>query len=188
MNHLRPHFAPRPRMTLLLFLRFVGLLLALLAADPLLAQFVPGQGFGGFGGGGNNASRSRSSRTYPNNQVGDAVISIDPETRSLIVIADEDTSRYISQVVSNLDRPKPQVLIKVVFLEVTHNDSLDLGVEGSYGKNLGNSFTSGAATNFTVRNISIVPQNTTPAAARLSCRGIDFFIVARLVPGSSAGL
>ncbi|HXU78405.1 MAG TPA: hypothetical protein VN794_17660 [Methylomirabilota bacterium] len=188
MNHLRPHFAPRPRMTLLLLRRFAGLLLALLAADPLLAQFVPGQGFGGFGGGGNNASRSRSSRTYPNNQVGDAVISIDPETRSLIVIADEDTSRYISQVVSNLDRPKPQVLIKVVFLEVTHNDSLDLGVEGSYGKNLGNSFTSGTVTNFTVINNAIVPQSITPAKSSSSFLGSNIFGLTPLVPGSSAGL
>src|SRR5439155_17232100 len=121
------------------------------AAPYVQAQFVPGQGFGGFGG--SSASRSRSTaRQYPNNGVGDAVISIDPETRSLIVIADEDTSQYISQVVSNLDRPKPQVLIKVVFLEVTHNDSSDIGVEGSYNKNFGsaNSFMSGLVTNFSV--------------------------------------
>src|SRR6267154_1976876 len=109
------------------------------------AQF-PGGGNNPFGGGGNNNTRSRSStssRSYPNNGVGDAVISIDPETRSLVVIADEDTSKYISQVVSNLDRPKPQVLIKVVFLEVTHNDSSDIGLEGSYTKNIGNSYLSG---------------------------------------------
>src|SRR4026209_1998077 len=64
------------------------------------AQF-PGFGFQNQG----TASRSRTStRQYPNNQVGDAVISVDPETRHLIVIADEDTTKYISQVVSNLDR------------------------------------------------------------------------------------
>jgi len=50
----------------------------------------------------------------------------------LVVIADQKTHDYISQVVSNLDRPKPQVLIKVVFLEVTHSDSLDIGIEGGY--------------------------------------------------------
>src|SRR5439155_17742331 len=118
------------------------------AAPYVQAQFVPGQGFGGFGG--SSASRSRSTaRQYPNNGVGDAVISIDPETRSLIVIADEDTSQYISQVVSNLDRPKPQVLIKVVFLEVTRNDSLDIGVEGSFGKDIGNDgIVTGYRTNF----------------------------------------
>jgi len=111
------------------------------------AQFLPGQGGGNTAGGtGANRSRSSSTRTYPGNgEVGDAVISIDPETRSLIVIADEKTRQYISQVVSNLDRPKPQVLIKVVFVEVTHNNSLDLGVE-SFSHNTG----LGLMTNFNV--------------------------------------
>jgi general secretion pathway protein D len=166
---------------------FAWLALALLAATPVFAQFVPGQGFGGFGGG-NAASRSRSTRTYPNNQVGDAVISIDPETRSLIVIADEDTSTYISQVVSNLDRPKPQVLIKVVFLEVTHNDSLDLGIDGAYNKNLGNSFISGFTTNFGVVSNSIVPTSINPIRSGSSFAGSNIFGLTPLVPGSSAGL
>ena len=106
----------------------------------LSAQFVPGQGFGGAAPGGTgNQTRSRTgttTRQYPNNQVGDAIISIDPETRNLIVIADDDTSQYISQVISNLDRPKPQVLIKVVFLELTRNDSSDIGVEGGFNEQL----------------------------------------------------
>lgn len=113
----------------------------------LRAQF-PGGGFP-FGGGQNAARRGSTTGQYPNNQVGDAVISIDPETRSLIVVADDDTSQYISQVVSNLDRPKPQVLIKVVFLEVTRNDSVDIGIEGTFGKDIGNNgITQGYLTNF----------------------------------------
>jgi general secretion pathway protein D len=81
--------------------------------------------------------------------VGSATFAVDPETRSLIVTADEDTLKYISQVISNLDRPKPQVLIKVVFLEVTHSDSLDLGIEGTFGKDLGNNgINAGYLTNF----------------------------------------
>jgi general secretion pathway protein D len=142
--------------------------------NSLQAQF-PGGGFQ-FGGG-QNTSRSRNTGSqYPNNQVGDAVISIDPETRSLIVIADDETSQYISQVVSNLDRPKPQVLIKVVFLEVTRNDSLDIGIEGTWGKDIGNNgintgyltnyttipvFTSTGTTNFQ-SGVSIVPTNLIP--------------------------
>lgn len=145
---------------------FAGSKLALLLAltfcfiASLHAQF-PGGGFQ-FGGGQNN-NRSRTSSSggqYPNNQVGDAVISIDPETRSLIVIADDDTSKYISEVVSNLDRPKPQVLIKVVFLEVTRNDSLDIGIEGSYGKDIGNNgITTGYLTNFSA--VPILGTNAT---------------------------
>jgi general secretion pathway protein D len=140
-------------------------------------QAQPFGGFQNFGGGGNqNRSGSRSTQNqYPNNQVGDATMAIDPDTRKLVVIADEDTSKYISQVISNLNRPKPQVLIKVVFLEVTRNDSLDIGVEGSFGKDIGNdglitgfrtnyvttttTSINGGVTNFTS---GIVPTNLTP--------------------------
>ena len=88
--------------------------------------------------GGSSSSSSGSTRDYNNNtMVGDATITSDPETRRLIVITDDETAANISQVISNLDRPKPQVLIKVVFLEVTHDNSLDLGLEGGYSKNVG---------------------------------------------------
>ena len=163
-------------------LRLFILAFSLLAAISAHAQFGPG-GFGGGGvgggGAGANANRSRSTtRTYPaNGAVGDAVISIDPETRSLIVIADEKTRQYISQVVSNLDRPKPQVLIKVVFLEVTHNNTLDLGIDGSYTKNIGNGVTTGFMTNFQVLNIgsngpAIFPSSITPITSSFSASNI----------------
>lgn len=103
----------------------------LAAAGPAWAQFGGGGfGGGGFGGTGGNRSRSSStgssSRQYNNNStIGEAMISSDPETRRIIVITDEDTSQFVSQVITNLDRPKPQVLIKVVFMEVTHNDTLE---------------------------------------------------------------
>ena len=80
-------------------------------------------GFGGFGGGGNfgGGGRSGSSTTasYNNNgTVGNATITVDPQTHNLVVIADEETSLQISNVLANLDAPKPQVLIKVAFVEV----------------------------------------------------------------------
>jgi general secretion pathway protein D len=164
---------------------------------------VEAQPFGGFqfGGGGQNTSRTSStSGQYPKNQVGNAVISIDPETRSLIVIADDETAQYISQVVSNLDRPKPQVLIKVVFLEVTRNDSLDIGIEGSWGKDIGNdgivtgyrtNFVSvptqsstGNSTNVFTSGNTIVPTNLTPIIRGLSL-GNSFGLANA---GSPAGL
>lgn len=107
--------------------------LVLLGVAQAHAQF-PGFGGGGFGGGGNNANRGSrsSSRQYPNNQVGNAIITVDPDSRNLIVVADDATAQHISQVISNLDRPKPQVLIKVVFVELTHNNSSDIGIEGGF--------------------------------------------------------
>jgi general secretion pathway protein D len=104
---------------------------------PALGQQQQG-GFGGGNRGGNTGganSSSTSARTYPNNAtIGDAYFSIDPETRRVVYIADENTARYIAQVLTNLDRPKPQVLIKVVFVQVTHNNALDFGIEGGWGR------------------------------------------------------
>jgi general secretion pathway protein D len=126
------------------WLSFVNAILLCCGTQTLFAQQRVGGGNGGFGGGqggGNNgrggagSSASTSSRTYPNNgTIGDAYFSIDPETRRVVYIADEATSRYIAQVLTNLDRPKPQVLIKVVFVEVIHNNALDFGVEGGWGR------------------------------------------------------
>lgn len=123
-----------------------------------LGQQGPGGGGGGGFGGGGNANRGNTgggstsgttARTYPNNAtIGDAYFSIDPETRRVVYIADETTARYISQVLTNLDRPKPQVLIKVVFVEITHNNDLDVGLEGGWGReNMNGTITSASAVN-----------------------------------------
>lgn len=122
---------------------------------------------GGFGGGARATGAGNTSRPYYNNgTVGEAMISVDPETRRLIVITDEETGQYVGQVITNLDQPKPQVLIKVVFVEVTRNDSLDFGVEGSYNHSFGNSFFGGFMTNFTVASNNVVPSSITPSTSR----------------------
>ena len=98
------------------------LLITSLGTWSTMAQFGGGGGLGG-----------QTSRQYLNNtQVGEALIEVDPETRSVIVVTDEETSLQIGEVLKTLDRPKPQVLIKVVFMEVTHRDDLDVGVEGGW--------------------------------------------------------
>lgn len=72
-------------------------------------------------------------RQYPNaTMVGDAIITADAETRRLIVITDDDTNEQIKAVIASLDQPKPQVLINVVFLQVTHGNDLDVGVDAHY--------------------------------------------------------
>ena len=93
---------------------------------------------GGNGTSSANSGTASSTRTYRNaTQLGDALIQIDPETRSLIIVADDDTNREITKVITNLDRPKPQVLIKVLFAQVTLDNDSDIGVEGNYHFNLG---------------------------------------------------
>ncbi len=89
-----------------------------------------GQTSGGGGGGGGSAGANRS---YQNTtMVGDAMISSDVDTRRLIVVTDEATNENIKAIVASLDKPKPQVLINVVFMQVTHDSSFDLGAEAKY--------------------------------------------------------
>ena len=109
-------------------IRFATLALVALLASQSTTFAQQRGGFGGFGGGRGGTGSSQSSRTYPGaGEIGSALIMPDAETRRLIVIADEDTAAHISQVITNLDQPKPQVLIKVVFVEVTHDDKTDIG-------------------------------------------------------------
>lgn len=62
---------------------------------------------------------------------GDTIVQYDAETNSIIIITDEETNKQIGRVIETLDKPVPQVLIKVLFLEVTRTKDLDLGVEAS---------------------------------------------------------
>lgn len=107
-----------------------GLLCAgLFWATTASAQFFQQQ-FGGV------QSRARASTSGAVNKAGlseDTVIQIDPDTGALIIVTDEETHGQLSEVIRELDRPVPQVLINVLFLEVTHTKDLDLGVEGSFG-------------------------------------------------------
>lgn len=170
----------------------LGLGLASCTSFTSLAQFQ--------GGGGARRSGTGSgvtTREYPNNtQVGDATISIDPETRKIIVVTDDETNLQIKDVIQSLDQPRPQVLIKVVFLEVTHNNSSDIGVEGGYVKNIGggnsasvlNSFgasslgvaSTGLVNNALGQNIqSLSP--TPPGAGLYQILGSDFQVALRAI-------
>jgi general secretion pathway protein D len=106
---------------------------------------------GGGGGGGGNGGQFRpssfgtgsgtTSSSYPSStELGNVTVSVDPDTKRVFFITDEDTASSVSNVIANLDKPKPQVLIKVVFLEVEHDNALDFGVEGSYTPNIGGPF------------------------------------------------
>ncbi len=115
-------------------------------------------GGGGGGGGGNGGQfrpssggglgSSSASSIYPNStEMGNVTVSVDPETKRVFFITDSDTATSVSNVIANLDRPKPQVLIKVVFLELQYDNALDIGVEGSYTHNFGSSFSSSIVSN-----------------------------------------
>ncbi len=93
---------------------------------------------GGFGGGGGAAGTANSVRQYTNSSmVGDAMITSDMESRNLIVVTDDKTYQIIKTIVADLDRPRPQVLIDCVFVQVTHTNELDLGTEMTYSGPVG---------------------------------------------------
>jgi len=181
---IRPYFQRSAVGTVLL-----GLCLA--ATMCLNAQQRGGGGGGGqsrsSGGGGGGGSTSQ--RTYPNNSsIGDAVISVDPDTKRIIVIGDEPTTDWIQQVITNLDKPRPQVLIKVVFLELTYNKSTDIGVEGGYTKKL-NSTTTGTFSNLfgLTPGLAGTPATiaTPPGAGLYQVLGQDYQVTLRAI--ASAG-
>ncbi len=118
---------------------------------------------GGLGGTGTSGGRSTggSQQYRRNTELGDAVITIDSETRSLVIVTDEDTHREMVGVIKSLDQPKPQVLIKVVFLEVTYNKGLDVGIEGSYIFNVKNPATAVTGTRTTTTANTAVNGTTT---------------------------
>ena len=160
------------------------LLAALLLAAPLHAQQTtrPGGnargttgtttrgGTGGTGNAGGRSSSSTGSQQYRRNtELGDAVITIDPETRSLVIVTDEDTHREMVSVIKTLDQPKPQVLIKVVFLEVTYNKGLDVGIEGSYTFNLKNPIAANTGSSTTTSaTTGVIPGGTTATNSTLT--------------------
>ena len=82
-------------------------------------------------GGGAPAPSSSSRNTGKSPMTGQAFFQEDPETGSLIVITDDETNKQIQTVIQSLDRPVPQALIKVLFLEITHTDDLDIGTEAT---------------------------------------------------------
>ena len=177
-RHLDRRVGTRPGTVALLAL---VLFLSHLAA---LAQPVFNQGGGATTQRRTGAAANTGTRTpyYSPSTVGEAMVTSDPETRRLIVITDDETSDYISQVITNLDQPKPQVLIKVLFLEVTHRNNFDIGLEGSYTRNFG-----GGTTGLFQNIFGLAAQGAAPAppgAGLYQVFGSDFTATLRAIAGA----
>jgi len=151
----------------------LAILLTLAATSPALAQVriqtqqARPTGVGQVGGGGvgfGGGSSASGTRQYLNStQVGDAMITSDLETRRLIVVTDDETNANIRTIIADLDKPKPQVLINVVFLQVEHDKDLNLGTQFTLTGDLAGSTNSVAAsgtTNFGVPVPSVTDPST----------------------------
>lgn len=119
-------------------------------AIELHAQGFIGGGAAGAGrartGAGASSAYSSQRVYYPQGMIGEAIIEADRDSRSIIVITDEQTNEHIQEIIKNVDRPVQQVLIKVVFMEVTYRKEFDFGIEGAV--NLNSNGTSTFTTNF----------------------------------------
>ena len=78
---------------------------------------------------------SASSSTRPAGLTGDLTgqvfVVADTDTNSLIVLTPSKHFDRVKSILKDLDRPVPQVLIKVLIAEVTHDKSSDIGVDTS---------------------------------------------------------
>ena len=164
----------------------------LLAAGNSYAQQRPTGPAGGLGGGVNRnpstMGNTGGSQYNANGAVGNATISIDPDTHNVTIIADEETTKYISAVITNLDRPQPQVLIKVVFVQVTHSDALDVGVEGGWMNGLSANMNNAGASSFGLSSLSSGTGSNAPIANAFGLPISSFQQIAPYAAGPGAGM
>ena len=145
-----------------------------------------GGGAGGAGRGGASSTATTSAIDRPGNgQVGSANFYVDKDTGQVFVIADDATTAYVRDVVAKLATPKPQVLIKVVFLEVDYNKGYDVGVEGTVTKNI-NASTTVSASNLIRSGLAkaLTPTSgitTLPGAGLYTIVGDDFSATLRAI-------
>jgi len=90
-------------------------------------------GMPGQSGGGQSATSSSSSSST--GLVGDVYVQADEDTNALVVMTSPSNYEKIKKVIDDLDKPVPQVLIKVLIAEVTEDASMDLGTEFSFLNN-----------------------------------------------------
>lgn len=161
----------------------MGCLLASALAGTAQAQGFGG--FGGFGGGGTGGTGGRTATAGSGQPLGGADISFDPETRNMIVVTDDKTLEEIKKVISGLDRPSPQVLIKVIFLEATYRKDSDIGFAGGYNHNPNPGGNSGvAAQGFgtaPIKDLASVAALAAPGAGIYSILGNDFQATLRAI-------
>ncbi|HSW00074.1 MAG TPA: secretin N-terminal domain-containing protein [Sedimentisphaerales bacterium] len=91
------------------------------------------QGQAARGGAGQAAAGGTTSSSSDNNDdlSEETYFEADPNTNSLLCMTSTKNYEKIKPIIEELDRPVGQVLIKVLFAEVTHSNTLDLGTEFS---------------------------------------------------------
>ena len=135
----------------------------------------------GQGQGARNVPRSLSNFSAAISEMsGQVFVVADTDTNSLIVTTASKYQQAVRDIIRELDRPAPQVLIKVLVAEVTHDNSADWGLDFSvlnqrangngqvYGSNFGNA-AAGAASGGLV--VSLLEKNLNVTLHALAVAG-----------------
>jgi general secretion pathway protein D len=108
---------------------------------------------------------------------GEVFVVADTDTNSLLVTTASKYQQQVRKLIGELDRPVPQVLIKVLVAEVTHDDNVDYGTDFSIlnrrpngnGQTIGTNFGTAAATGGLV--VSVLEENVTATIRALAGNG-----------------
>ncbi|HEY2588869.1 MAG TPA: type II secretion system secretin GspD [Tepidisphaeraceae bacterium] len=146
-----------------------------------------GGGRGGFGGGGiggpggaGAAGGGPNAGVKGNDLMGQVFVVADQDTNSLLVATTMQLEPKVREILAQLDRPVPQVMVKVLIAEVTHDNSLDVGADWSIlninsrpGGKAGLTLTSnnGNATATGGLTVSLVENNLTATLHALATAG-----------------
>lgn len=117
------------------------------------------QRFSGAAGGNNGAGNTRGTRVQSANAiaatgnqgaadlVGQVSAVANEDSNTLLILTPEKNFSRVQEILDELDKPVPQVLIRVLVSEVTYDDSVDFGVEFE-GINVGSTTDDNILSNF----------------------------------------
>jgi len=106
---------------------------ALLSGQPAptaAGGLTPGIGGGISAASTGAAGTAQTLRSSITELAGGVTVTADPPTNSVLIQASQEGYNTISQVISLLDIPRPQVLVEALIMEVDVSDSIDLGFSG----------------------------------------------------------
>ena len=144
-----------------------------------------GGGFGGGAGGGGSASALSGVASL----IGQVIVVADGDTNSLLVATATKFQQQVKDVIAELDRPVPQVLIKALIAEVTHNNGDQIGVDFSIlNQRITPAFTTGTVTqtqtiNGTLTTLSTVNTQSGTLATKGSIGGQALAGASPAIPG-----
>jgi len=94
-------------------------------------QFGGGFGGGNVGGGNNQGRRGAGAAAASGDLYGQVYTVADIDSNSLIILTASKNFDRVKKIIEELDKPVPQVFIKVLIAEVTHSKDTDVGVDAS---------------------------------------------------------